>query len=108
MQSTSLLMIRHAETEHNGGGPTTRLCGWCDAPLTAKGRREAELLSLALAGDHSVALYSSRLRRAADTARAVSAKLRMQITFAPSLREIHCGALDGELLDDVQSRYPDL
>jgi aryl-alcohol dehydrogenase-like predicted oxidoreductase len=29
MQSTSLLMIRHAQMEHNGGGPTTRLCGWC-------------------------------------------------------------------------------
>ncbi len=94
--------------EHNGGGPTARLCGWCDPGLTRMGKREAESLALALAGDPAVALYSSPLRRAAETARAISARLGRAITFAPSLREIHCGALEGVLLGDVESRYPEL
>lgn len=108
MGPTSLVLIRHAQMEHNGGGPEARLCGWCDAPLTALGRGEADLLSVRLAGDPAVALYSSPLRRAADTARAISARLGLPIHFDPSLREIYCGVLDGVLLAEVQKDHPDI
>lgn len=83
------------------------LCGWCDPPLSALGRRQVELLAERISGDPPAAVaYTSPLERAAATAAAAPP------TLCPvkldALREINCGELDGMDLATVEARHPDL
>ncbi len=50
------------------------------------------------------AVYSSTLRRAAETARAAP----LEPLPADSLREINCGVLDGRPLEEIRARHPEL
>lgn len=83
------------------------MSGWTDFPLSDEGRRQAELLArrLELERVGFDALYSSPLRRAAETARALSARCPKPIEFLDSLREIGCGCVDGMPLPFVQREY---
>ena len=62
---TTLLLVRHGETDWNAEG---RLQGHTDTPLNDYGRRQARALADALAGDDFEALYASDLARARETA----------------------------------------
>jgi broad specificity phosphatase PhoE len=102
-----LLLIRHAHVEANDNGKTARLCGWYDAPLSPLGRQQVLRLRSRLASEPPPAVvYASPLQRAMDTARAAPDGLEPHPMEA--LREIHCGALDGLLLAQVRSEYPEL
>ena len=73
---TTLLLLRHGETEANAAGI---LQGQSESDLTARGRRQAQLLGAALRPridrvreTLAPLIYSSDLRRAVDTAQAVA------------------------------------
>lgn len=104
---TRLLLIRHG---HVDTGPAPgRLCGWFDVPLSAKGR--AQLLTLRerpFGLDAPEALYSSTLTRARDVAAVLADVWRLQDHALDSLREIHCGRLDGMPIHDITCQYPEL
>jgi broad specificity phosphatase PhoE len=109
MTSTSLILIRHGHVADNDGGVEARLCGWFDPPLSSLGEAQVGRLRARFAGDMGIdALYSSSLRRAVDTARALGDAVDGQPILVDSLREIHCGLLDGQLLNHVRLSYPDL
>jgi broad specificity phosphatase PhoE len=109
MDACTLVLIRHAEMQDASGDPEGLLCGWCEAPLSERGRLQARLLARRFVKEPPAeALYSSPLRRAIETAQALSEALRLPLRIENDLREIYCGVLDGHPLSEARSNYPGL
>ena len=105
--TTTLLLIRHARPEDYEHGYPRRLSGWHDVPLGVAGRGEAALLARRLQQeDLASPIYSSPLRRAMQTAETIAQQTALEIADAPQLQEIYCGEVEGQLLEQVQQRYP--
>jgi probable phosphoglycerate mutase len=103
-----LLLWRHGRTEWNATG---RFQGHLDPPLDDEGRRQASLVASLLADglheDGSVVVVSSDLRRAADTAQALTALIGAPLRTDPRLREHGLGCWEGLTRDEVADQYPD-
>ena len=89
---TTLLLVRHAETDWNAVG---RLQGHTDRPLSDFGRRQAEQLAAELEGEELEAIYSSDLARARETAEVVGERLGLPVALDPDLREKDWGTWEG-------------
>lgn len=101
---TRIVLARHGETEWNRLG---RWQGHADPPLNEAGRLQAVALAETLAGDGVVAVYSSDLSRASETARAVGARLGVEVVEDAALREIDVGSWSGLTRAEVQERFPE-
>jgi len=100
---TELLLVRHAETEWNREG---RWQGHADPPLNEAGRAQAQALAEVLTGEEVDAIYTSDLRRAAETAEILAGALGRPVTPDPGLREIDVGSWSGLTRAEVAERYP--
>ena len=100
-----LFLVRHGETESNRRGLAL---GRDDVPLTERGLWQVERLGRALAHEPLAAIYSSPLRRALDTARAVAAPHGLEVRIEERLVEMEIGEADGLTFAEVRSRYPGL
>jgi broad specificity phosphatase PhoE len=89
---TTLLLVRHGETDWNAEG---RLQGHTDRPLNDHGRRQARALADRLVGDDIVAVYSSDLSRAHETAEIIGERLGLPVVTDPDLRERNWGNWEG-------------
>ena len=98
----TLLLLRHAESEGNATG---RIQGWADFGLTELGRQQAEAAARHLADAGAVALYSSPLRRARDTAVIVAEHTGLDVVDLPDLREYRFGEAQGLLWSEAQERF---
>ena len=65
MNVITFYIVRHGETLLNILG---KLQGWSDSPLTAQGKKEAELQAAGLQNTNFLSAYSSDSGRAVDTA----------------------------------------
>ena len=102
---TKLILVRHGETERNSGA---RLQGGkSDLSLNDRGRKQARYLGLALKDEKLEAVYSSPLKRALDTAEAISAHHLLKVQTDPALAEIDMGFIDGLDLAQVKESQPD-
>lgn len=105
---TRITLIRHGQTANNNG-VDRRLVGRVDVPLTARGQEQLRQLRQRLRlGPRFAAIYASPLRRAFETARAVSAAGNGDITICRALQEIDCGDVEGWPFELVDARYPGL
>ena len=100
-----LYLVRHGETESNRRGLAL---GRDDVPLNEHGLWQAERVGQALASEPLVAVYSSPLRRALDTAGAVAGHHGREVQVEERLIEMDVGELDGLTFAEVRKRYPDL
>jgi broad specificity phosphatase PhoE len=89
---TTLLLVRHGETDWNAVG---RLQGHTDRPLSDFGRRQAEQLAADLEGEELEAIYSSDLARGRETAEVVGERLGLRVALDPDLREKDWGTWEG-------------
>jgi broad specificity phosphatase PhoE len=89
---TTLLLVRHGETDWNAEG---RLQGHTDRPLSDYGRRQARRLGEELEGEELEAIYSSDLARARETAEIVGERLGLPTVLDPDLREKDWGTWEG-------------
>lgn len=89
---TTLLLVRHGETDWNADG---RLQGHTDRPLNEYGRRQAQQLAEELDGEELEAIYSSDLARARETAEIVGQRLGLPTVLDPDLREKDWGTWEG-------------
>ena len=89
---TTLLLVRHGETDWNADG---RLQGQTDRPLSEFGRRQARALADELEGDELEAIYSSDLVRARETAEILGERLGLPVVLDPELREKDWGTWEG-------------
>ena len=97
-----LYLLRHGESEGN----VKRLLSsrLNDPPLSAVGRRQAERQAERLSAVTFSALYASPLIRARQTAAIVGERCGLMPIVEEALAEVDVGLLDGESLNDPQSR----
>ncbi len=99
------LLIRHGESVWNG---ERRIQGNQDPPLSTRGRRQAELVArrLRVLLPQAGAVYTSPLRRAAETAEAVRAATGLPVFAEPGIREMGLGKWEGMTVSEIQAAFP--
>ena len=106
MSHNSVILIRHAESEHH----TRKLSGgWTDTPITELGHRQANLVAARLKaelGSAPVRLIASDLIRARETAEHIAGALGVEVRAEPRLREFNNGAAAGLSVEEVERRWP--
>ena len=102
-------LLRHAESEWNAA---ERWQGHGDPPLSEAGRIEAgnraSSLARRVSGDRPVAVFSSDLRRAVETAAFVTRSLGGQATLVSALRELDVGRWTGLRRKEIEAQDPEL
>jgi probable phosphoglycerate mutase len=103
-----VIVVRHAQSEHH----VLRLTGgWTDTPLTALGHEQSKRLAARLKdelADTAIALYTSDLQRAMQTAEHIAAAFGVEPVADERLREHNNGAAANMTLDDARKRYPEV
>lgn len=93
-------LIRHALPAFPNG---SKMClGTTDIPLGRAGLQQAKDMAAKL--PPVTAVFSSPLRRAVETARAIG----KPVTVFSGLREIYAGEWDGLTFDQIRQRFPEL
>ncbi|HEV2799463.1 MAG TPA: histidine phosphatase family protein [Pyrinomonadaceae bacterium] len=104
MSSTSILLIRHGQSE---GNAARRFGGHTATPLSALGRRQAEATALALAREQITAIYSSDLLRAVETAAPLARALDLEIRRTAAFRERSVGHMEGLTFEEAAEKFPE-
>jgi broad specificity phosphatase PhoE len=102
---TRLLLIRHGRSVWNAQG---RIQGRADSPLDELGREQARRLAERLRAEAVVALYTSPLRRAQETADIIGRALDLPVVPDERLQEYDVGDIAGLTWEQVVERYPDV
>lgn len=108
MDVTTLLFVRHGQTEWNANG---RWQGHADVPLNETGRGQAAAIAQRLARQTEWkidALYASDLERAAETAVIIGNAIGHTPIFDPIWRERDMGGFSGLTRPEIVSKYPGL
>ncbi len=100
-----ILLVRHGETDWN---VAKRIQGSTDISLNENGIRQAEQLAdkLAQRKDPVIGVYTSKLKRAAQTAECVAKKLGKECIVLPGLEEMNFGLWEGISWDQVAEQFP--
>lgn len=98
-----LIMLRHGQTEWNA---TSRMQGQIDTDLTDLGRRQAKEAARELVSHNAVAIVTSDLKRAYDTAVALAEHADLEVVRDPRLRETNLGDWEGMTHLEVDTGYP--
>lgn len=102
---TVVYLVRHGLTDWNA---EKRLQGQTDVSLNEVGLQQASLVA-AWISEQPVkfdVIYTSDLRRAAQTAQAIASRLNIHPISHRALREIHCGEWEGFTGAEIDSKYP--
>ena len=98
-----LILVRHGETDSN---KASLALGRADIELNETGRWQAQRLAEALQAEPIAAVYSSPLRRALDTARAIAERHNLAVEVDEGLIEMDIGEMEGLTFQQVWERYP--
>lgn len=100
-----IILIRHGETEWNKLG----LCqGISDISLSSVGNEQAELLARSLKGEDIKHIYSSDLKRAYETAKAIDKYHGIGVKIEPGFREMNQGEFEGVPFVDLRKTRGEL
>lgn len=102
---TDLFLIRHGETEWNR---ILKYQGQTDIDLNETGFNQARLLSERLKDREIDRIYTSDLKRAANTAGIVAKPHRLELKKEERLREICFGEWEGMNYEEINKDYPEL
>ena len=106
---TRIILVRHGQTEWNiGSGAGERFRGRIDLPLDDTGLTQANALAARLADCPIVAVYSSPLKRAMETARPTAQQLGLPVQPLPGIIDINYGDWQGLSPAEVAKAHPDL
>jgi probable phosphoglycerate mutase len=98
-----LVLLRHGQTEYNAG---SRMQGQLDTDLSDLGRMQAVAAAEVLAKRQPLLIVSSDLRRALDTALALSERSGLPVSVDTRLRETHLGDWQGMTHLEVDAVAP--
>lgn len=97
---TTLIIARHCESTWHVEG---RLAGQRDeAVLTGKGKTDALELAKKLESFNIDSIYSSKLKRAVQTAEIIGRYLKKSVNLSPALNERSWGVLEGKFDSEIQ------
>ena len=104
MRARRLVLLRHGQTQSNADN---RMQGQIDTELTEVGRAQAINAAQVLSKRQPLVIYSSDLRRAHDTARALSEHCgHQEVHLDERLRETHLGDWQGMTHHEVDAQVP--
>ena len=103
--STTLILIRHGETEWNR---LARIQGHTDSLLTPDGIAQAEAGAMRLRAEKFDYLVASDLGRTRRTAEILNASVGLPVSFDAGLRERCFGIGEGRLYAELDAEYPGL
>ena len=101
-----VILVRHGESVWNS---QRRIQGSLDPELSPCGRRQTDLLVSHLRPHLTpavAAIYSSPLRRAAQTADQIAVAYQIPVVHEPDLREMSLGKWEGKTVAEIQATYP--
>jgi broad specificity phosphatase PhoE len=99
-----IFLLRHGATDWN----LARRCqGTTDLELNETGLQQAAAAAHELSGEKIDAVYSSRLRRAFQTAGAIGRLHGLTVVVEESLRELDHGEIEGLTFSEIQATRPD-
>ncbi|MDP9222028.1 MAG: histidine phosphatase family protein [Actinomycetota bacterium] len=101
--SRRVVVVRHGRTAYNH---EDRWQGQLDVPLDEVGRHQATLMGPQVGSMDPVAIVSSDLSRALETAAEVAKTTGLTIAEDQRLREIHAGQWQGLTGAEVRARFP--
>ncbi len=104
--TTRVYLVRHGSTAANRDVPYRLQGRGSDHPLDATGRSQALAAATALAKAPIVAVYTSPLRRARETACAIARASGLEPVELAALVEADLGRWEGLTWDEVKERYP--
>jgi len=102
---TRLFLIRHGRSVWNATG---RIQGCADPPLDGVGREQARQLAERLRQGTLVALYTSPLQRARETADIIGQVLGVEVVPDERLKEYDVGDITGLTWEQITEQYPDV
>jgi len=100
-----IILIRHGETIWNSEG---RCQGFSDIALNERGKEQAKKIAYSLDQEDLVAIYSSPLQRAKETAEIIALQSRVPIFLEDDLKEINQGILEGIVYEDLKTKHKDI
>ena len=101
----TIYLVRHGETQ---GNLDDKAQGHLDVPLTETGCLQAKAVAERLSDVEFDAVYSSDLKRAFDTAKAITSQgAELQIQTRSQLREYHFGNYEDMPWDEVGNADPE-
>jgi 2,3-bisphosphoglycerate-dependent phosphoglycerate mutase len=98
----TLVLLRHGQSDWNKKNIFT---GWVDVELSAKGREEAEKANEILKRFKFDAVFTSKLKRAQETARLALGDQKVKYIEDEALNERHYGELQGKNNDEVRALF---
>jgi 2,3-bisphosphoglycerate-dependent phosphoglycerate mutase len=103
-RAATLVVVRHGETAANTEGVWH---GSTDTALSARGHAQAERVAARLARECSdvVAVYTSDLRRARDTADPIARALGLEPRTTRDLREFDLGSWEGKTYKELFTEH---
>ena len=97
-----LILVRHGATDWN---LQRRVQGLSNLGLNETGRRQAEALAQSLKDVKVDAIYTSPLRRAQETARAISSFHQVEVVTLDGLKELDVGEVDGLTYEEMSLHH---
>lgn len=105
MQKTTILLVRHGESEGNTAAVFTGHRGY---PLTPMGHKQAAATAAYIKQNYAVdAVYSSDLPRAFQTAEHIALQYGLPIVTDASLRELYAGEWENRHFTELPDLYPE-
>ncbi len=101
------VFVRHAESE---GNAERRLQGHAEFGLSEEGRAQSQRLRERFQKEEfqPTHIYSSPLRRSAETARIVASSWSVPVVYWDDLKEYDVGIFSGLTWDEIVAKYPEL
>jgi len=99
----TLILVRHGQTDWN---KEARIQGQSDIPLNEEGKRQAERIARQLSRKKIAAIYTSKLKRAYQTAHTVARPHHLKVVKDERLNEIAQGDWEGLTLSEAREKYP--
>ncbi|MGE5196695.1 MAG: histidine phosphatase family protein [Anaerolineae bacterium] len=106
-EKTTLLLIRHGETDWN---TQKRYLGQTNIPLNDHGIEQAKQLAIHMIHHHSdiTSIYSSDLDRAFATAQKTAETFGLPVLQRNTLQEINWGIAEGFIVEEIDNLYGQL
>ncbi len=100
-----LYFIRHGQTDWN---VARKIQGSCDIELNANGLRQAEVLCRKLKEENApiTRIYTSRQKRAHQTAAILSKATNLELVTIDGLQEVNLGLWEGLSWMEIRDQYP--